>query len=129
MLSRCRLASLKPPLSRRCVALRVQIKDEKGNDLYSNWPRPFGAGVYKDGEKSGFPVMEDSRELGNYRNTGRVTTFRTTHRWPRPTEIMPLRKKLDKPPEWDDAYKSFAHQSDPIAFPKPGEQKPHPKFQ
>ena len=116
---------------KRCAggALRVKITDENGDQIYTNWPKPFGAGVYEKGEKAGFPIMEDSRELGAYRNMGRVTTFRTTHRWPRPTETMPLRKKLEKPPKWEDAYKSFAHQSDPIAFPKPGEKKPSPNFQ
>lgn len=113
----------------RWRSVRVKITDENGSQIYSNWPRPFGAGVYKEGEKAGFPIMEDSWQLGCKRNTGRVTTFRTTHRWPRPTEMMPLRKKLDAPPKWEDAYQSFASFNDPIAFPKPGEAKPVPEFQ
>jgi hypothetical protein len=112
----------------RRAAVKVKISDETGNNIYSNWPKVFGAGVYKDGEKEGFPIMEESYELGNFRNTGRVTTFRTTHRWPRPTEVMPLRSKLDKDPKWEDAYKSFAFQGNKISFPKPGEKKPVPEF-
>jgi len=123
MLTRCRWA-----IHKRLASIKVKITDENGKHLYSNWPKPFGAGVYKDGEKAGFPVMEDSWELGNIRNRGRVTTFRTTHRWPRSTEIMPLREKLTEAPQWEDAYQSFANQNDPIAFPKPGEKKPVPNY-
>ena len=113
----------------RKKSYKVKISDEKGNHLYSNWPKPFGAGVYKSGPKEGYPIEEDSRQIASNRNKGRVTTFRTVHRWPRPTEVMPLRKKLPEDSKYEDAYQTFANQSDPIAFPKPGEAKPKAPFQ
>ncbi|CBY21168.1 unnamed protein product [Oikopleura dioica] len=70
------------PLARRNV--KVKISDEKGAQVLSNWPKPFGKAP--DGPKADW-------QLGANREAGRVTTFRTKHRWPRPTEITALNTK------------------------------------
>ena len=66
---------------------QVRISDEKGAQVLSNWPKPFGKAP--DGPKADW-------QLGANRETGRGTTFRTKHRWPRPTEITALNRKNEE---------------------------------
>merc|ERR1711953_661536 len=72
------------PLTRRNV--KVRITDENGAQVLSNWPKPFGKAPA--GSKVDW-------QLGANRESGRVTTFRTKHRWPRPTEITALKTRKE----------------------------------
>jgi len=105
-------------LARQKSSRKIVLKDEQGHDVISNWPRVFGPGVHKTGPKAGLPLSENTWHLGNNLTKGRATTFRTESRWPKPEQIMPLRKKLPQPLEGNEA-KDFAHQSDPDLFPAP----------
>jgi len=111
-------------LSNRLILVRqkshrkIVLKDDQGHEVVSNWPRVFGPGVHQSGPKAGLPISEETWNLGNNLTKGRATTFRTQSRWPKPEQIMPLRKKLPQPLEGDEA-KDFAHQSDIDMFPDP----------
>jgi len=105
-------------IAREKSSRKIILKDEQGHEVVSNWPRVFGPGIHKTGPKAGLPKNENIWHLGNNLTKGRATTFRTESRWPKPDQIMPLRKKLPQPLEGNVA-KDFAHQSNPDFFPDP----------
>ena len=89
-------------IAREKSSRKIILKDEQGHEVVSNWPRVFGPGIHKTGPKAGLPKNENIWHLGNNLTKGRATTFRTESRWPKPDQIMPLRKKLPQPLEVSD---------------------------
>ena len=99
-------------IAREKSSRKIILKDDQGHEVVSNWPRVFGPGVHKTGPKAGLPKSENTWHLGNNLTKGRATTFRTESRWPKPDQIMPLRKKLPQPLEvsndsFSDCYRKF----------------------
>ena len=86
-------------IAREKSSRKIILKDDQGHEVVSNWPRVFGPGVHKTGPKAGLPKSENTWHLGNNLTKGRATTFRTESRWPKPDQIMPLRKKIPHPLE------------------------------
>ena len=86
-------------IAREKSSRKIILKDDQGHEVVSNWPRVFGPGIHKTGPKAGLPKNENTWHLGNNLTKGRATTFRTESRWPKPDQIMPLRKKIPQPLE------------------------------
>ena len=99
-------------IAREKSSRKIILKDEQGHEVVSNWPRVFGPGVHKTGPKAGLPKSENTWHLGNNLTKGRATTFRTESRWPKPDQIMPLRKKLPQPLEVSNDYMYFHQKMD-----------------
>lgn len=102
----------------RPKSVKIVIKDENKDEVVSNWPNVFGPGVHMTGPKQGLPINDTVWHKGNNLTKGRATTFRTQSRWPRPEQIMPLKRVLPTPLEGDE-HKAFAHQSNIDLFPDP----------
>ena len=93
-------------IAREKSSRKIILKDDQGHEVVSNWPRVFGPGIHKTGPKAGLPKNENTWHLGNNLTKGRATTFRTESRWPKPDQIMPLRKKIPQPLEVSNDFSS-----------------------